>query len=241
MIVPCYQEEESFNIEAYKQYLNSEEYLGLCLVNDGSKDNTLQSLEQLKKLFPERVQVIDLPQNVGKAEAVRYGMQHADFEGYEFTGYFDADLAFPLTQVRRFFNEISETSCPDFIIGARVKLYGSTSIERPVVRHVFSRVFATIVSSMLKLGVYDTQTGAKLIRVSKVEKLFSDPFISKWLFDIELIYRFIQNNGRAELQQKLWELPIFECYDDGKSSVRKSFMFKVPFELFKIWRKYRRV
>ena len=46
---------------------------------------------------PERIQVVKLPQNRGKAEAVREGILTL-FHTYDFklVGYWDADLATPL-------------------------------------------------------------------------------------------------------------------------------------------------
>lgn len=241
LIIPCYQLEDRFKFDEFVSPLDVEKHLGLCFVNDGSTDKTLNYLLELQSLYPNKVQVLTLKENLGKAEAVRYGMQNADFTGYDFTGYFDGDLAYPLTQVKKFFNEIPANNIPDMVVGARVKLFGSTNIRRNVFRHLFSRFFATIVSTMLKIGIYDTQTGAKLIRVTEIAYLFEEKFISKWLFDIELIYRFIAHNGRDNLSSKMWELPVFECNDDTKTSIRLTFALKLPFELFRIWRRYRKV
>ncbi len=238
--MPCYNEGEFFRKEEYVASLKEEEYINICFVNDGSTDNTLVKLKELQVLFPNRIQIIDLEKNVGKAEAIRQGvLRYKNTNQSEYIGYFDADLAFPLNQVRKFYIQFPASNKPSFIVGARVRLHGFTNVERPLMRHLFSRFFATIVSNLLKIPIYDTQTGAKLIKVDLAEILFQQPFISRWLFDIELIYRLIHLVGRENIKNQLWELPISVCNDDGNSSIKKSYALSVPIELVKIWRKYR--
>ncbi len=239
--MPCYNEGKFFKKEEYIASLKEEEHVNICFVNDGSTDNTLVKLKELQALFPSRIQIIDLEKNVGKAEAIRQGvLKYKNTNQSEYIGYFDADLAFPLNQVRKFYIQLPINKKPSFIVGARVRLHGFTNVERPLMRHLFSRFFATIVSNMLKIPIYDTQTGAKLIKIDVANRLFSKAFISSWLFDIELIYRLINIKGRVEIENELWELPISVCNDDGNSSIKKSYAFKVPIELYKIWRKYKR-
>jgi len=241
LIMPCFNEGKFFKKEEYIASLKEEEFVNICFVNDGSTDNTLVKLKELQVLFPNRIQIIDLNKNVGKAEAIRQGvLNYQNTNQSEYIGYFDADLAFPLNQVRKFYIQLPENKQPTFIVGARVRLHGFTNVERPLMRHLFSRFFATIVSNMLKISIYDTQTGAKLIKENVAKELFSKKFISSWLFDIELIYRLINLVGRPKIEKELWELPISVCNDDGNSSIKKSYAFKVPIELYKIWKKYRK-
>jgi glycosyltransferase involved in cell wall biosynthesis len=49
----------------------------LLLVDDGSSDNTEARLRGLQHRASDRIEVLALPENPGKAEAVRAGMQHA--------------------------------------------------------------------------------------------------------------------------------------------------------------------
>lgn len=239
--MPCFNEGKFFKKEEYIASLKEESHVNICFVNDGSTDNTLVRLRELLEIFPNRIQIIDLENNVGKAEAIRQGvLNYKNTNQSEYIGYFDADLAFPLNQVRKFYIQLPENKHPSFIVGARVRLHGFTNVERPLMRHLFSRFFATIVSNILHIPIYDTQTGAKLIKEDAAKALFLQPFISRWLFDIELIYRLIDKVGKGKIEHELWELPISVCNDDGNSSIKKSEAFKVPFELFKIWRNYRK-
>src|SRR5690606_22509226 len=118
-------------------------------------------------------------------------------------GFFDADLATPLTEIRWLLQWGEREKKTGMIIGARVNLFGSTHISRYMLRHYFGRFFATIVSNMLGISIYDTQCGAKLFRADMATVLFGRPFLSRWLFDIELIYRLLNHFGREQVQQEL--------------------------------------
>ncbi|MFT5358366.1 MAG: hypothetical protein ACI9KE_005604, partial [Polyangiales bacterium] len=100
LIVPCYNEEKRLDEAAFLSALSAQENLRIRFVNDGSRDGTLRVLRELQSVAPPfRVEVLDLPKNVGKAEAVRLGLLH-EFDTVspkaEYVGYWDADLATPL-------------------------------------------------------------------------------------------------------------------------------------------------
>ena len=77
---------------------------------------------------------------------------------------------------------------PDAIIGSRIFRLGS-SIKRSYLRHVLGRLFATVTGFLLKLGTYDSQCGAKVFRKHVLETAFGEGFISRWIFDIEILIR----------------------------------------------------
>jgi len=76
---------------------------------DGSTDKTGRMLESLREKFPERILVITVPANKGKAAAVQAGMisalQHFTC-GY--FGFFDADLATRLDESFRLRSSLQE-------------------------------------------------------------------------------------------------------------------------------------
>ena len=98
----------------------------------------------------------------------------------DFVGYWDADLATPLDAVPRFLAVFEDRPGVNLVLGSRVKLLGRT-IDRHAWRHYLGRVFATLVSEMLHLAVYDTQCGAKLFRsTDALRRVLTRPFTTSY-------------------------------------------------------------
>lgn len=208
----------------------------LCFVNDGSTDQTLDILNSFKKNFKKQVFILDLKTNSGKAEAVRQGMLWSNLNiNHQFIAYLDADLATSLEEctsmVSRFQTDL------DFVFGSRIMKIGS-QIERKQSRFLIGRIVATFISRILKLQVYDTQCGCKLFRKKLSQSLFNEPFISKWLFDVEIFQRIIVQFGRDRTQKKILEVPLKRWIDQGESKVKMTYFFKLWFDLYKIRKAY---
>jgi glycosyltransferase involved in cell wall biosynthesis len=241
LVIPCYNEEKRFPRDAFTASLAELPDLSLLFVDDGSSDGTAAMLRSFCEAHPGRTETLVLERNNGKAEAVRQGMLKAAEQGGEadYFGYFDADLAIPLDEAFLFFAFLQDRR-PAYILSGRVKLLGTTRIDRFLYRHLLGRAFATLVSSVIGLAVYDTQCGAKLVRTDMVQTLFERPFMSRWLFDIELLYRCIGVYGRAYVEEHVAEVPLRRLRDPGGSSVSLGHALRMPFELLRIRRAYSR-
>ena len=101
LVVPCYDEEKRLDEAAFLSLVEPAD-LGLLFVDDGSKDGTGARLTALRGHHPERIDVLSLGQNQGKAEAVRHGLLHGLAGGADGSvGYIDADLATPVPEIKR--------------------------------------------------------------------------------------------------------------------------------------------
>ncbi|MBM9519521.1 glycosyltransferase [Desulforhopalus vacuolatus] len=236
LIIPCYNEAKRLDRKACLSYTAQPDAAELLLVNDGSSDKTAALLAELSK--NEGISFLDLPQNRGKAEAVRQGVLHALHGDCEAVGFWDADFATPLKEVRRFQLFLAAEEW-QLVTGARIKRLGA-KIERHWYRNYVGRIIATLISCMLRLPAYDTQCGAKLFRRDLAKRLFAEPFVSTWLFDVELLARAVHFYGHEAVKKMVYELPL-ECWEDvSGSSVSFLFIFKIPGELWKIHRRWLR-
>ncbi len=212
-------------------------------MDDGSTDDTGRVLEELRAEAPERIDLLPIHENRGKAEAVRCGMLRALDSAPDYAGYWDADLATPLGEVPGFVARLRADATLELVMGARVKLLGRTIVRNPA-RHYLGRVFATCVSVMLRLAVYDTQCGAKLFRADRalLEPLFGEPFRSTWIFDVEILARLIRRlreQGGPAVEDVVYEYPLTTWRDVEGSKVRGADFLRAAFELANIWRVYR--
>jgi dolichyl-phosphate beta-glucosyltransferase len=222
LVVPCYNEADRLPADVFANFALPGEELRFLFVNDGSSDDTSVVLKELCERLGGGHRSLDLPANVGKAEAVRAGILSALDDKPDFVGYWDADLATSLDEIERFCEVLQTESNIELVLGARVKMLGRR-IQRQTYRHIYGRVFATIVSKILALAVYDTQCGAKFIRVTDDTRgVFAEPFVSRWIFDVELLARYIvrwESVGR-EASDHIHEIPLRAWEDVGGSKVK---------------------
>ena len=233
LVVPCYNEEQRLPVAALLAFLDSHPHVSFCLVDDGSRDGTLEVLRTLQAQRPERVLVVPVSPNGGKAEAVRAGVRHAHTAGsWPFIGYWDADLSTPLSEVDHLHAALLANPECRLAMGSRVKRLGS-NIDRRITRHVLGRIFAACASGILGLSVYDSQCGAKLFRRDTVDVFFAQPFLTRWLFDLEMLVRLRNAIGLVGMNAAC-EVPLSRWTEVGGSKLGLSAMVGVPIELLRI-------
>src|SRR5216110_2205669 len=235
LVVPCFNEEKRLDVDAFRGFGEAD----FLFVNDGSRDGTLGVLEALRDSDPRRFSVLNLERNSGKAEAVRRGILAALDRNPELTGFWDADLATPLAEVSGFLDVFDARPEIQMVFGARVRLLGR-EISRNASRHYVGRIGATLISRTLGLAVYDTQCGAKLFRATQtLRTIFGRPFLSRWIFDVEIIARFIELWGRDAVARAIYEYPVAKWRDVKGSKVKTNDFLRALRDLNKIRRAYR--
>jgi len=240
LVVPCYNEAERLDARAFRTFAAAAPGVRLLFVNDGSTDGTAEVLNELCRDEPA-LEAMHLHANRGKAEAVRAGILAALETKPAFVGFWDADLSTPLDELPAFLAVFEQHADIEMVFGARVNLLGR-SIRRKLTRHYIGRIFATVVASTLQLPIYDTQCGAKVFRVTEdLAELFRDPFLSKWVFDVEIIARSIasrRGTDRPQVREIIYEVPLMSWHDVGGSKLRLSDFVVGAGDFVRIYRKY---
>lgn len=233
IVIPCYNEEQRFDRVAYLQYLETSNS-DILFVNDGSSDQTEKMLLEIYSQQKHRIKVLSLPKNVGKAEAIRQGICSLRSEQYyKYVGYLDADLAAPLSEWDYLLKYIVDDN-REMVFGSRVKRIG-VDIERSFIRHYIGRLFATVVSLMLNIPIYDSQCGIKIFSIMFAQQIFSTPFISKWVFEVEIFARAIDAFGYDSIHMRLFEVPLRSWHEKGDSKLKYFDFIKAPYDLLKIY------
>lgn len=223
MVVPCYNEANRLKLSAFRDYLLANRSLGFLFVNDGSQDQTLTILTEFCSSIPQQAYVIDLQKNQGKAEAVRRGILAATSCRPEYVGFWDADLATPLSEIGIFCDLLDRRQDVDLVVGSRLSLLGHR-VERKTYRRILGRLFATAASRVLSLGMRDTQCGAKLFRVNEqLNSVFQDPFYTRWILDVEILARMIaiqKASGGRSVRESIYEKPLEHWLDVDGSKLK---------------------
>jgi glycosyltransferase involved in cell wall biosynthesis len=233
IVVPCYNERSRLDMDAFSSFSARYPDVGFLFVDDGSDDGTGDWIDD--RIDGEAAMaLLRLDSNRGKGEAVRAGLIHALGRAPQIVGFWDADLATPLPEARSMLDLLSDRPDLQAVIGSRVRLLGRI-LERHPARHYLGRLFATGASLALDMAVYDTQCGAKLFRVSDtIERVVQQPFRSRWIFDVELLGRLMDQLGPAS-GGWIEEHPLRHWEDVGGSKLRLVHFLGAGFDLGRIW------
>ena len=120
-----------------------------------------------------------------------------------------------------------------FCIASRVQLLNS-GIERKPIRHIIGRIVITIINFKEKLGIYDTQCGAKFFKKNILIQVLDKPFYTSWLFDIEIFLRLRKLNFLSLGK----ELPINNWKDIDGSKLSWKSAFQIINQIYIIFKKY---
>ncbi|WP_316846892.1 glycosyltransferase [Pedobacter psychrodurus] len=238
LIVPCYNEELRLQTNTFKDFIEENPSIYFCFINDGSTDQTMDSLDDISKGL-SNAGVIHIKKNIGKAEAIRSGyLEMSCRHGHNYYAYLDSDLSTPLAEVSRLLSIIKEQNL-SMVFGSRVATFG-TNIKRHFLRHYTARIFATLVSLTLRIPIYDTQCGVKIFTSELSSAIFKHPFIDRWLFDIEIFAR-IKKIYDNELIKYVREIPLDHWLEISGTKLKFIDAIRIPVSLIKINIEYRKV
>ena len=233
LVIPCFNEEQRLVQSEVAKCIESLNCV-VILVDDGSTDQTLKILNNLSLQSLENIEVLPLPVNVGKGEAVRAGFNYAFKRGATQVLFCDADFATGPQDLLRLCNTLDQHSECKAVIGSRMAIFGS-HIQRSAFRHYTGRVFATLVSLTLGHQIYDTQCGAKVFKVdNEVMRAFKEPFLSRWAFDVEIIGRLLRMEQSNNNKKLILELPLVNWLDIPGSKLNLVSQLRTVLELIKI-------
>lgn len=238
IVIPCYNEQTRLPVNDYSAFLEKNPKAKVCFVNDASTDATKEVLQSLQSLLPKQIILLDNERNQGKAEAVRKGVLFCNKQKLApQIAYLDADLATSLEECYEISTNLNNEK--SFVFASRILKIGSV-VERRFSRFLFGRIIATFISNILNIKVYDTQCGCKVFTSEIANLLFGKPFISKWLFDVELFSRILCHYGESEGLRMMEEIPVKQWIDQGESKVKMAYFFRLWYDLFLIRKIHRK-
>jgi CheY-like chemotaxis protein len=237
VVIPCYNEESRLKEAEFANFVNNNHGYLLCFVNDGSTDGTLEVLNKFKLAYPDTIEVYDCAQNGGKAEAVRQGILHLIKDpSLDYIGFLDADLSTNFDD----FEDLTETiSHSDFklVAGSRINRMGAQIIKQSS-RGFISKGINFLIRKILGMEFQDTQCGAKVMTREVAENLFNTPFLTRWIFDVEIFLRMKQFYGKDKAPLLICEQPLKRWVHEDGSKLSFKDSIKIFSQLIKIVRNY---
>ena len=183
IVVPAYNEalRIGVSLEKIREYVQTRNFdVELILVDDGSKDETPDILEEVREHFPS-LKVLRNEPNRGKGYSVRRGVLEASGDLVLFT---DSDLSAPIEEA----NGALESEHADAAVGSRALERRLIGVRQPMHREFAGRIFNLLVRGFTGLRIRDTQCGMKLFRRSTTRRAFELQRVSGFGFDPELLF-----------------------------------------------------
>lgn len=231
IVIPCYNEAKRLNLVVLSNYLATNPEYNICFINDGSQDNTAVICADFVRRHANQSSLISLPDNQGKAQAILKGIRSLfEKEAFDSIGFLDADLSTPLEEYQSLLN----VSLSKSFMGIAKREIKNKGIAYKGTRIFGRRTISFIAKSLFKLPYEDTQCGAKVFSRDVAKILFESPFVSNWLFDLELILRFHKNFSALRINE--YSLKRWTQRDGSKMLFKHKLM--MPFEIYKIYKYY---
>ena len=167
VVVPCYNEApvlDKFYTEINKvSHEMTELDFEFLFVNDGSKDETLKKIEELRNKDP-RVRFVSFSRNFGKEAALLAGL---DYAKGDYVVVMDADLQDPPEMLPKMYEYIKSGEY-DSVGTRRVTREGE-----PPIRSFFARIFYKLINRMSKVEMVDGARDYRLMTRQVVDAIIS--------------------------------------------------------------------
>lgn len=218
LVIPAYNEEKNIlntyqKIMDYKKSKNKN--LDVIVINDGSKDKTLEILKE------EKIPHINLLTNLGIGGAVQTGYKYASRNNYDIAIQFDGDGQHDVSYIDELITPIINNEA-DMVIGSRFIDKSSSEFKSSFLRRVGIRLISFIIKIKTKKKIYDTTSGFRAINKNIIND-FSKIYPLEYPEPISSVDVLLKNYKIKEVAVSMNER------SGGKSSIRtwKNFYYMI--------------
>ena len=227
IVIPCYNEEQRLSatkVIALSQHPNVLVYLA----NDGSTDNTSHLIQEIAA-ENQNINTLDFKENQGKSQTLYRAYQALKDADFEHIGFLDADFSTSGEEFLQMEKFIRQNPKYRFIFASRISTLNN-NINRSPKRHYIGRIIISLLNIKYRLCIYDTQCGAKIFDKESAAIAIEQPFITKWLFDIEIFLRL----RKRSLLKFGYEYPLKNWNDVAGSKLSGLEGLKVIKDIYKL-------
>lgn len=171
MIIPAYNEEGNIlnTVNEIKKYRKFD--LDYIVINDGSKDNTK------KVLVDNKINFIDLSNNLGIGAAVQTGYKYAYYNDYDIAIQFDGDGQHDIDYVDRLINSIVKDGY-DMVVGSRF-IGDESKFKSTRSRRIGINILSNIIKLFTKKELRDVTSGYRAVNKSLIE-IFAKNYVFEY-------------------------------------------------------------
>jgi len=220
-------------INELSEYLKAKDFSSeVILIDDGSKDNTVERAKESKSEL-KNLRVIESFPNGGKGYVIKKAVLEARGDNIMFM---DADSSVSIKELDKFIPLLKDEE--EIYVASR-RIPGA-EVTIPVIREILGRIYILISKLLLGIRVNDINCGFKIFKHEAAKKVFYRQIMNDWSFDAELLFL----SGKYGYGIK--EIPIkWEYKDTSKVRPLKdgvgSFMSLIKIRLNDLFGKYKEV
>lgn len=205
IIIPTHNEEIRIEktLEEYLKFFNRKKKnkeiddFEILVILNGCVDNTKRIVN---KFACKELIVFEFKES-GKGFAIIKGFGEALKRKMEFIGFADADMA---TTPESFYALMENVGDCDGVIASRYVKGAIVNPRQSIQRIIASRMFNLLIKIIFIMNYRDTQCGAKLFKREAIKEIINRLTITKWAFDVDLLYHLKKRNFKIKEFPTIW-------------------------------------
>ncbi|MEW5692397.1 MAG: glycosyltransferase [Candidatus Hydrogenedentota bacterium] len=180
----------------------------IILGNDGSTDNSLSIIKELKEKY-ENVKYVTQDINTYRGFILTKAMRIA---GGDYIGYLDIDLEIDFLYIKDFL-KLLENDNYDVVIASKY-IERDTLKDLKKFRYFLHLVHYCTVKTLLNSDIRDNQGGLKIFKKAAIKSILDEIILTDWMWDTEVLTR-LQNKG-----YRIKEFPVKLNAIDRRSKIK---------------------
>ncbi|MFC5453955.1 glycosyltransferase [Prosthecobacter fluviatilis] len=191
LVIPCYQESGRIGpfLTELCEVTKGLGDVSIRVVEDGSDAAEAERMREiitpLCRMHAHLHPPLFLPQNRGKGGAVYAGWDQAP--EVDWLAFVDADGSCSATEVANLIHLARKQSKPETALFASRWDQTSPRVQRQWKRRLMGRIFGTLVATLLRIPIHDSQCGLKLVPRTAYQRIAPSLRIQGFAFDVELL------------------------------------------------------
>ncbi len=207
IIIPAYNEEKRIE-KTLKEYLEFFKKLKkeklidfeILVIINNTEDRTPEIVKNFSKRYKE-IKYLNFKEG-GKGFAITKGFKEAmKDKKNELIGFVDADMS---TRPEVFYDLVNNIKHYDGIIASRYMKGAVVNPKQSIQRIIVSRIFNFLIRILFLMNYKDTQCGAKLFKTHVLEPIIKELVITKWAFDVNLLYCLKRKGFKIKEFPTIW-------------------------------------